>query len=278
MIDLHTYTSASGGSLLPPELVSHAATVGVTVLAITDHDTTAGIEAAACVLPAGLTLVPGVEISCREADGGVHLLAYLFDQEDRVLAEMLGRIRDGREVQARRAVGLLRAGGHPIDWPQVTEVAGGAPVARRHIAAAMVTAGITATMELALGPDWLGPGGPLHTQAWRPTVARAITVVRGAGGVPVLAHPRAPGGAPLTAEQVTEMVARGLVGIQVNHPGHDSQARRELRELAARLHLVPIGGSGFHNPDADRLGAASTSQAAYRRLVSEASGAAPIRR
>jgi predicted metal-dependent phosphoesterase TrpH len=278
MIDLHTYTTASDGQLTPQELVAYAVTVGVDVLAITDRDTTAGAAAAAAVVPAGLTLVPGVEISCREADGGrVHLLAYLFDPGNRMLAETLGRIRDSREMQARRAVGLLRADGHPIDWPQVAMVAGGSRVGPRHVAAAMVTAGLAPTLEIALGADWLGLGGPLHTPAWRPTVARAITVVRGAGGVPVLAHPRAPGSAPFTTEHVAEMAAHGLGGIEVNHPGHDDEARRELRELAATLGVLPIGGSGFQGPHTGRLGAASTSRAAYKELAA-LGGAALIRR
>jgi len=278
MIDLHTHTTASDGALMPQELVAHAAAAGLRVLAITDHDTTGGIEPAAAALPAGMTLLPGVEISCRAQVAGrvreVHLLAYLFVREDRALADLLGRVRDSRELRARRTVGLLRAEGHRIEWPQVAAVAGGAPVGGRHLAAAMVAAGIVSSVDVAFGPDWLG--GPFHAPMWRPEVTEALTVVRGAGGVGVLAHPCAPDGAPLSVEFVADLAARGLVGIEVDHPDHDEDARRRLRHLADELTLLPIGSSGFHGPDTSRLGSDTTTPQVYARLIAHASGSPPI--
>ncbi|KJE21114.1 putative metal-dependent phosphoesterase, PHP family [Frankia torreyi] len=276
MIDLHAYTTESGGGLMPHELIGHAAIVGVRVVAVTDRDTVAGIDAAAAVLPAGMTLVPGAEISCRAVVGGrprsVRLLAYLVDRDDRAMSELLGRARDSAELRARRAVRLLRVEGYPVDWPQAADEARGAPVSRGHIAAALVAAGVVPTVDVALGPAWLGVGGPFHIASRQPDVAAALTVVRGAGGVAVLGHPCA----SLPVELLRDLAARGLAGIEVDHPGHDADTRLRLRDVAAELRLLPIGGSGYDGPPG-QLGSDTTPYATYQRLIAQAAGATPIR-
>ncbi|ABD11169.1 hypothetical protein CcI156_17970 [Frankia sp. CcI156] len=276
MIDLHAYTSESGGSLMPHELVAQAVVAGVKVLAITDRDTVAGIDPAAAVLPARMTLVPGVEISCQAVVGGrprpVRLLSYLFDPDDRAVSELLGRARDSAELRARRAVRLLHMEGYPIDWPQVAAQTRGGPVGRRHIAAALVAAGIVPTLDAALGRGWLGAGGPFHVASRQPDITAALTVVRGAGGVAALAYPCA----SLPVDLLRDLAARGLAGIEVDHPEHDEDTRRRLLDVAGGLRLLPIGGSGYHRPPG-RLGSETTPPAVYRRLMATATGTPPIR-
>jgi hypothetical protein len=142
-IDLHTHSTASDGTMPPGQLVVAAAAAGVDVVALTDHDTTAGWVEAAANLPAGHTLVPGAELSCRwngAEDGPIslHLLAYLFDPEHPDLAAELTRIRNSRLTRGERIVDLLRADGVDISWDDVLGYAAGGSVGRPHIGRALM--------------------------------------------------------------------------------------------------------------------------------------------
>ncbi|MFD0803677.1 PHP domain-containing protein, partial [Streptomonospora algeriensis] len=123
-IDLHAHSSVSDGTEPPAEVVRRAAAAGVDVLALTDHDTVAGIAEAEADLPAGFTLVPGMELSCLHEGAGVHLLAYLVDPEHPELAAELRRIRDDRTIRARTMVQRLRAAGVEVSWERVCALAG----------------------------------------------------------------------------------------------------------------------------------------------------------
>jgi predicted metal-dependent phosphoesterase TrpH len=274
--DLHSHSTASDGTCPPAEVMRQARAAGLGVIALTDHDTVAGHPAARAALPAGLTLVPGMELSCRLDGHSVHLLGYLFDPADPDLAEECERIRDSRLQRAREMVERLAELGVPVTWEQVRAIAGDGVVGRPHVARAMVEAGVIDTPDQAFGPDWIGDGGRAHVARYALDPARAIALIRAAGGVAVLAHPRARGWM-VPDEVIAGLAAAGLSGVEVWHPDQDRDQRRHLQDLAARLGLVASGGSDDHGElTGYRIGSDTISADACERLLSQATGDAPV--
>ncbi len=276
-VDLHSHSDASDGTEPPAEVVRRAREAGLDVLALTDHDTVGGLEAAAAALPAGLTLVPGMELSCRREGRSVHLLAYLFDPEAADLAAECARLRGAREDRGRAMVDRLIELGVPVTWEQVKALAGGV-VGRPHVARAMVAAGVITEVSQAFTAEWLAPGGRAHVSRYALDPAAAVRLVREAGGVPVLAHPKATGrGAALPDEWIAELAGSGLFGVEVDHMDHDPAARVRLRRLASDLGLAATGSSDDHGAlTGHRLGSETTPEEVYGRLLEEATGAVPI--
>ncbi|WP_067482738.1 PHP domain-containing protein [Actinomadura hibisca] len=271
-IDLHSHSTASDGTRPPAEVVSRARRAGLDVLALTDHDTTSGWDAATAALPEGLTLVPGMELSCKYGDDSVHLLAYLFDPADPTLAAELEHIRDDRVHRARGMVERLQALGVDVTWERVRALAQGEAVGRPHVARAMVDAGAVASVDEAFTADWIAPGGRAHVDRYALDPLRAVELVTAAGGATVLAHPSVRRrGYVLPDELIERMAAAGLTGVETDHPGHDAADRARLRELAAALGLVTTGSSDDHGAlTGDRLGCETTDPAAYEALVAAA--------
>jgi 3',5'-nucleoside bisphosphate phosphatase len=276
--DLHTHSTASDGTSPPAEVMRRARAAGLDAVALTDHDTVAGHAAAAQALPPGLTLVPGMELSCRLQGHSVHLLGYLFDPASQELAAECARIVESRLDRARAMVERLAELGVPVTWDQVSALAGGGVVGRPHIARAMAETGVIASPEDAFGPDWIGPGGRAHVTRYAPAPARAIALVRAAGGVTVLAHPRAgTRGWMIPDEVIAGLADAGLHGIEVRHPDQDRFQRRHLTSLAAGLGLVASGGSDDHGElTGYRIGTETAEAGAYERLLSLATGASPV--
>jgi 3',5'-nucleoside bisphosphate phosphatase len=281
-IDLHTHSTASDGVVAPDQLVRLAADAGLRVVALTDHDTTAGIAAAARALPRGLTLVPGAEISCGVTVGSaghwvsLHVLAYLFDPTEAAFAGVRARLRESRVSRARLMVDKLAADGHPIDWDRVRARSDGT-VGRPHIAAELVEAGLVAEAADAFGPAWIGAHGRYWVGKDEPDVWDTLRLIRAAGGVSVFAHPFASSRGEIVGVEVIEAMARaGLTGIEVDHPDHPPQARARLRGIAADLGLVVTGSSDFHGTDPRRLGADSTGPDDFEALLGGATGTSPI--
>ncbi|MBQ1045485.1 MULTISPECIES: PHP domain-containing protein [unclassified Micromonospora] len=279
-IDLHTHSTASDGTLTPAELVRAAADAGLDVVALTDHDTTAGWAPAVAALPPGLTLIRGAEISCRwfgvEPAIPLHLLAYLFDPDEPELAAELARVRQAREERGERIVRLLQADGIQVSWTEILTGAGGGTVGRPHIAQALIRAGLVATTSEAFGPDWLGERYRLPKDDIE--VFRAVALVRAAGGVPVFAHPKASRrGRIVPDELVADLAAAGLAGLEADHEDHDTAEREHVRGLAAELGLLVTGSSDFHGTHKTvRLGAHTTGPEAYERIVALARGVTPV--
>ncbi|MEV0383369.1 PHP domain-containing protein [Nonomuraea sp. NPDC050643] len=277
-IDLHSHSTASDGTQPPSDVVRRARERGLDVLALTDHDTVAGHRAAIEALPAGLTLVPGMELSCRRGGQSIHLLAYLFDPLEPELAAECARIREAREVRARLTVERLVALGVPVTWEQVAELAAGSPVGRPHIARAMVAAGAIAEPALAFTPEWIGAGGRAHVSRYALDPERAVRLVRAAGGAAVLAHPKAAErGKVVPDEWIGELAAAGLFGVEADHLDHDAAAREHVRGLARDLGLAVTGSSDDHGElTGHRLGCETTSAEVYERLTTTAIGATPV--
>ena len=273
-IDLHTHSTASDGTTPPAVLVREARTAGLDVVALTDHDTTAGWAAAAQALPPGLSLVRGAEISCVRDGISLHLLAYLFDPDEPAFADARRALRESRVGRAERMVALLQADGVEVTWEQVQALAGGT-VGRPHVARALMAAGRVASVDEAFTPEWIGHGGRYYAGKLELDVLEALALVAAAGGVSVFAHPAAnKRGRTVGDHVVREMAAAGLAGLEVDHLDHDEDERAALRALAAELDLLTTGSSDFHGEHkANRLGACLTGEASYASIVERATGA-----
>jgi predicted metal-dependent phosphoesterase TrpH len=274
--DLHVHSSASDGTDPPAEVMRRAAQAGLGVVALTDHDTVAGHAEARRALAGpltSLTLLPGMELSCRLASRSVHLLAYLFDAGDPDLAAELSRIRDDRVLRARAMVGRLADLGVGISWDQVAAIAGPAVIGRPHIARAMAASGAIASPGEAFTLDWIGDGGRAYVGRYALDPVHAIRLVRGAGGVAVLAHPRAGRDWEVSDEEIGRLAAAGLAGVEVFHPDQSDTERAGLLALAHDLGLVATGGSDDHGSlTGYRIGCETVSADAYQALISRAAG------
>lgn len=242
-------------------------------MALTDHDTTAGIAEAAAALPAGLTLVPGAEVSCVSDGVSLHLLAYLFDAAEPALAAARRALRDSRRTRAERMVASLAAAGTGVTWEQVSALAAGT-VGRPHVAQALVERGHVATVSDAFTPEWIGTGGRHWAGKAELEVTEAVRLVAAAGGVSVFAHPGAAArGRTVPDALYGELAEAGLAGLEVDHVDHDQATRARLRGLAGDLGLLVTGSSDFHGRNKTvRLGAGTTAEPVYEALVARASG------
>jgi predicted metal-dependent phosphoesterase TrpH len=271
-IDLHSHSTASDGTDPPAEVTRRARAAGLDVIALTDHDTLAGHDEAREALPDGLTLVPGLEMSCNLGDRSVHMLAYLVDPADQDLAAELQAISADRLRRGRAMTGRLADLGAEVSWEQVTAIAAGGVVGRPHIARAMVAAGIIERPEQAFTAEWLGAGGRAYVARYAPDPARAIALIRAAGGVAVLAHPGAQGrDARISDGVIAGLAEAGLAGVEVAHPDHNPAERNRLAGLAHDLGLIRTGGSDDHGSlSGHRLGRETTEPAEFERLMARA--------
>jgi hypothetical protein len=272
-IDLHTHSTASDGTTPPEVLVREAREAGLDVLALTDHDTTGGWAAAQAAQPDGLTLVRGAEISCVSGTISLHLLAYLFDPAEPVFAAARRELRDSRTSRAERMARMLEDDGTGVTWARVQQLAGGT-VGRPHVAQALVEQGHVATVSDAFTPDWIGTHGRYWVDKVEIDVLDAVRMVAGAGGVSVFAHPRASvRGRTVDDQVIADMAEAGLAGLEVDHVDHSQAERQHLLGLAQELDLLTTGSSDFHGTAKTvQLGACTTAEAAYERLVAAASG------
>jgi 3',5'-nucleoside bisphosphate phosphatase len=276
-IDLHTHSDASDGTEPPAEVMRRARLAGLDVVALTDHDTVAGHDEARRHLPAGLTLVPGMELSCHAGGRSLHLLAYLFDPAHPGLAAERARIQHDRVRRARAMVDKLAALGAPVTWEQVTAIAGDGVVGRPHIARAMADAGVISEPAEAFTADWIGDGGRAYEDKYSLDPEVAIGLVGAAGGVSVLAHPRTEG-YEVADEVIVRLAAAGLAGVEVWHPEQPESERDRVLALARELGLAATGGSDDHGAlTGYRIGSESTPPQSFEQLTERASGAVPAR-
>jgi 3',5'-nucleoside bisphosphate phosphatase len=240
-VDLHVHSTASDGSRAPADVVEEAKRVGLAAIALTDHDTVAGIaEASAAGATHGVRVVPGVELSAVEGDSETHILGlHLADTRD--LESRLVVLRDMRRSRAERMVARLNELGVRIALEAVFEQAAGGAVGRPHIARAMVAEGWAVDFRDAFD-RYLGNGKPAFVPKDKLPVSDAIQLIHQAGGLAVLAHPASTG----TRERVAAFVALGIDGLEVRHPSHNPEDVARLSALVDHFGLVPSGGSDWH--------------------------------
>ncbi len=242
LVDFHSHTTESDGSLSPAELVAAMRRRGVAVFSISDHDTLGaydGLEE----FP-GLRRISGVEINTNYRGNEVHILGYGFPLGPTALRTVLETNRRERNARARRMVAALQAAGCAIDIDDVRD--GGsddAPLGRPHVAKALVRAGIASDVDAAFR-NFLAPGKPGYVPFAHITPQAAIAAIADSGGIPVLAHP----GRLKDVELIDELSAAGLAGLEVFYPTHQPGQVAQFRAAAARLGLVMTAGSDFHDP------------------------------
>lgn len=247
-VDLHAHSTASDGSVAPEDLVALALGKGLQALALTDHDTQAGLPAAtAAAASGGLELISGTELSLNYDDGGMHLVVLWLNPGIGPLQDRLGGLRDGREERNVGIVKKLTELGMPITIEEVLAEAGEGSVGRPHIAAVMVAKGYVPDIVTAFDA-WLGSNKPAYLGRTRLDPEEAILLARESGAVPVLAHPHTLGinRAAQMADLLDQLVGYGLVGLEAIYPSYHRHERDGYSDLARRFGLIPSGGSDYH--------------------------------
>lgn len=277
-IDLHTHSRVSDGTDSPAELVRAAKAAGLDVVALTDHDTSAGwAEAVAEARRVGISLVRGMEISTLHHGRGVHLLAYLPDPTYPPLVEELVRVLEGRDGRLPAMLERLAGLGMDLTLDDVLAVSGDAAASGRpHVADALVAKGYVASRDEAFD-RLLGAGRPAYVDRYAAPLEEMIRIVAAAGGVTVIAHPwgRTAREQPDEA-MLSSLVSAGLSGIEVDHQDHTPERRDKLRVIARNLDLVVTGSSDYHGTGktGHHLGVNTTDPAEYERLLARAAAAA----
>ncbi|MDQ4044949.1 MAG: PHP domain-containing protein [Chloroflexota bacterium] len=267
LVDLHAHTTASDGTLAPEELVDLAAERGIEILAVTDHDTIDGIEAATRrAVDRGVTLVPGVELSTTERGAEIHVLGYGVDAQDGSFRNRLVDLAAARVRRITSMIEKLRDAGYAIDGDAVLAQANEGSIGRPHVARALIEIGAVASVDEGFD-RFLKPGRP----GWVPrepfTPEQAVQLLRDHGVLPVLAH-------PLSTKDVTGILGRlipvGLRGMEVWYGEYDPEQRESLQRTADEYTLLATGGSDYHGPHfraGRELGAAPVPREVFDRLL-----------
>jgi predicted metal-dependent phosphoesterase TrpH len=268
--DLHTHSNRSDGTLTPSEVVELAVARDLAGIALTDHDTTDGLpEARDAAADKGLEVLTGCELSAEHEGQPVHVLGYAFDPAEPRFEAKRGWIRAGRVGRAERMVERLRELGADVTFEHVRELAGNASIGRPHVARAMVEAGVVPDIASAFSPQWIGTGGRAYVTKVAVTPVEAVGLIRGAGGVAVLAHPSIHAGARAVPEPVIRAMAEaGMAGLEADHPDQPPSARAHWRRLAAELGVEATGSSDCHGAlYGYRMGVCRTPEDVLERLL-----------
>lgn len=248
MIDLHTHSSASDGTDTPAQLINKAHARGITVLGLMDHDTVAGWNEATDYLRPGMSLVLGSEISCQTLDGtSVHMLGALFDRDNIELSEVLAKTRENRLTRMARIIARMNEAGYEITIEDVmAQLAPGATLGRPHLADALIAKKIVASRDEAFA-ELLHNNSKFYISHYSPTPEDAIKLIKGAGGVAVIAHPLASlRGKTISIDSFASMVEAGLDGIEVSHRDQSQEQRELLHEVVLQYGIIATGSSDYH--------------------------------
>ena len=242
-IDLHTHSLRSDGALSPADLVKRAAARGVTIQALSDHDTLSGIaEAASVGAELGVRIIPATELNTESEWGDAHVLAYFVDPADSDLEERLRWLRENRGRRIELMVERLNGLGYAVDLARVLEIAQGGALGRPHLAPALFEKGYVRTYDEAFD-TLIAKDAPAYVARVGLDPFEAVALAREHGGVPSLAHPGTVIGLD---ELLPKMVAKGLAGIEAYYGGHAPEMTARCLALAREFDLVPTGGSDFH--------------------------------
>ncbi|HYO55041.1 PHP domain-containing protein [Archangium sp.] len=272
MIDLHSHTTASDGQHSPAELLALAASAGVTALAVTDHDTVAGLrEAAEAARAHGVELVPGIELSAFVLKREVHILGHFVRPDFPELASYEARLRVEREQRMERMVEQMRKLGFPVRMEEVRAKAGNAQFGRPHLARVLVERGWCLDVKEAFD-RFLGSGKAAWTERFKLDGGEAIRLIHRAGGTATVAHP---GSSKLERYDILLLAREGLDGLEALHSDHNPSVQEKYLKFAKEFDLVPTGGSDFHGEQVTpgkRPGGSTTPPENFAKLRARAVG------
>lgn len=248
MIDLHTHSTASDGTLAPAELIRMAADIGLDGIALTDHDTVSGLEEfLAEAEKHDIRAVPGVEFSTMLFSKELHIVGLFIDRTNAKLLEMLEKLRQGRRERNEAIVMKCRATGYDITMDELLEIAGGESIGRPHIAEILVRKGYFETIRDVF-EQCLKRGCRCYVPRPLPASQDAVSIIHEAGGVAVWAHPVSgqSGERSFVRKMLKHLLPAGLDGMEVRYSMFSDAQTQMLTELAEANHLCKSGGSDFH--------------------------------
>lgn len=247
MIDLHVHSTFSDGSMTPEEILQIAEQEGITAIALTDHDTTSGLDRfLAAATERKIKAVPGIEISADGAKSSIHILGYFIDHKEPIFSNKLEKIRNTRITRNAEMIEKLNKLGIDITMADIREFAGEDVVGRLHFALALIKKGVVKTKDEAFD-KFLGNGKPIYTSREKLTCNDAVRMIADNGGLPVLAHPVLLQLSDPDLDKLVEgMVKSGLQGLEVYYPEHPAHLVKKYEKLAEKYKLARTGGSDFH--------------------------------
>ena len=253
LVDLHLHTTYSDGRLTPAQLVRLCAERGLETIAISDHDSTEGLNEAfeAAAETQGLSVIPAIELSTDIPGSEIHVLGYFLDRDEPHFQRTLTRFRDGRERRGEKMVERLAELGVKVSWERVKEISGGGAIGRPHIAQAMVEAGHVRYPKDAFD-KYIGRNGAAYAERIKLTPSDAVGMLRANGAVPVMAHPTYSASKSDRSEVdqlrdiLLELKGVGLAGMEVHYGDYTRQQVDYLAALAEEFDLIPCGGSDYH--------------------------------
>ena len=268
-VDLHCHTTASDGTFTPGELVEEARRRGLAAIAITDHDSVAGIdEATARGAPIDVEVVPGLELSTDVDNGEVHILGYFINPKDRELLALLESQRESREERVRKMLDRLSDLGVQLSMDEVRRASDGGALGRPHVAQALIRAGQVGSWDEAFS-RYIGRHAPAYVRRSKLSPHDAVRAILAAGGVPVLAHPGLSG----HDDMIPSLIEAGLAGIEAIYPDHSEEQRMRYAGLARQYRLIVTAGSDCHGPKSSsgvRVGLARTGYSVVHQLREKA--------
>ncbi len=269
-IDLHSHSTESDGEMPPAEVVREAARDGVTVLALTDHDTLTGIGAArAAAAEAAIELVAGVEVSCQHGAESVHLLGLFVTPDDPALVSLFAEVSLRRRERIRRTCQQLTDAGIPLTYEEAAAMCQGASLGRPHVADALVRKGIVRNRSEAF-ERYLGDGKAGHVPyGWKVELKEAVDMLHAAGGVSSIAHPKY---LDDQSRLVPLLRESGVRAIEVYHAEQDAAERDRYLEIADSLGLLVTGGSDFHKRENGKRFGSDLPPHRYRELLAAVGG------
>lgn len=266
-IDLHIHTTASDGRLTPSEVVRRAAKLGVEVVAITDHDSVAGIEEAlseAQKYPQ-MMVIPGVEMGADVPKDEMHILGYFVDRHSSVFCEKLQMLRSSRSIRSQTMVSKLTDMGIILDWNHVVRIADGASIGRPHIAQAILEYGYVSVLQEAFD-KYIGDSSPAYVERKKLSPIDTVELISRTGGLPVLAHPLETKNLDSVLDELKQA---GLIGMEVFYKDYSAEDIQRLSRIAEEHNLVCCGGSDFHGfeIEGNEIGRCSVPRDTIDRLI-----------
>lgn len=277
-IDLHLHSNVSDGTQTPADVVRAAFHDGVRTMALTDHDTALGWdEARQQCSELGMSFIPGMEFSARIGNGSMHILAYLFDPDAPAMMAELEKLQADRENRLKEMTARVSAD-YDITWEHVLEQISeqGQSVGRPHLADALVAQGIIAHRSEAF-TGILAKHGPYYVPQYALDPVSAITLIRDAGGVPIIAHPATNSRAQPPEGAIEKLVEAGLAGYELGHRENVEPALSIFREACEKYDLIVTGSSDYHGlGKPNQPGENTTSPDMLMRIIEQGTGSEPL--